>query len=100
MMVMIRLSISLPGIAVGDDMTLRDAWAVTRGNTLQLCGGTLLLYLPSYVIDIADRLSGSLLTLLLVIGADALTAVAAISFLSLSYRFLAATAGSGDRASR
>jgi hypothetical protein len=98
--VTIRLSISLPATAIGRAMTLGEAWRVTRGNTLQLCGGTLLLYLPSYVFGIciglsADKLSDSLLPLLLLIGVGALSTVAAISFVSVSYRCLAEAPGEG-----
>jgi hypothetical protein len=95
--VMIRLSTSLPGVAIGRTMTLEDAWQLTKGSTLQLCGGTLLLYVPSYAIVIGVGLlpetqRGSLLVLLLLVGASTLSTIAAISFLSLSYRFLTGTA--------
>jgi hypothetical protein len=90
--VTIRLSVSLPGIATGRIMSLGEAWRLTRDNTLELCGGTLLLYAPSYAIGVGiivlpEGQRGSLPVILSVIGVGVLSTVAAISFLSLSYRF-------------
>ena len=90
--VTIRLSVSLPGIATGRIVRLGEAWRLTRDNTLELCAGTLLLYVPSYAIGIGVMLlpegqSGSLPVILSIIGVGVLSTVAAIGFLSLSYRF-------------
>jgi hypothetical protein len=95
--VTIRLSVSLPAIAIGRTMTLEETWGLTRGNALELCGGTLLLYVPSYAMGMGVVLlplmqGGSLLAILSIVAVGALSTVAAISFLSLSYRFLIATA--------
>jgi hypothetical protein len=95
--VTIRLSVSLPAIAIGRTMTLRETWRLTSGNALELCGGTLLLYVPSYAIGMGVVLlpggqDGSLPVILSIIAVGVLSTVAAISFLSVSYRFLTATA--------
>jgi hypothetical protein len=102
LLVISRLVISLPGIAIGRPMTLSEAWQSTAGNTGRLLGGTLLVYVPSYVIGLAIQLatwpprwppSGNLMAaVLLNFLVGFLVAVAAISFLSLSYRFLIGTA--------
>jgi hypothetical protein len=105
LLVISRLAISLPGIAVGRPMTLSEAWQSTAGNTARLLGGTLLVYVPSYVIGLAIQLatwpprwppSGNLMAAMLLNFLVAfLVAVAGISFLSLSYRFLVGTAQPG-----
>lgn len=101
-----RLVISLPGIAIGRPMTLSEAWQSTAGNTGRLLGGTLLVCAPPYVIGLAIQLatwpprwppSGNLMAaVLLNFLVGFLVAVAAISFLSLSYRFLVGTAQPGQ----
>jgi hypothetical protein len=118
LLVISRLVISLPGIAIGRPMTLSEAWESSAGNTGRLLGGTLLVYVPSYAIASQSSPwppstwppstwpptwppSGSFL------GAAALlflanflvgfvVAIAAISFLSLSYRVLIGTAQLGQ----
>jgi hypothetical protein len=100
--------ISLPGIAIGRPMTLSEAWQSTAGNTGRLLGGTLLVYVPSYAIGLAIQLatwppkwppSGNLPAAAPFLLANVLVgfvvAVAAISFLSLSYRVLIGTAQLG-----
>jgi hypothetical protein len=102
-----RLSTSLPGIAVGRPMTLSQAMELTRGNSWQLVGGTLLVSVPAYVVGFLFEVllpqNGGLLVasltglavpvvlLVVVIVVNVLCAIAAISFLSLSYRFFAGT---------
>jgi hypothetical protein len=98
LLVISRLAISLPGIAIGHPMTLREAWQRTAGNAGRLLGGTLLVYVPSSAIGLALQLAtwpprwppgGNLLpAVLLNFLVGFLVAVAAIGFLSLSYRFL------------
>jgi hypothetical protein len=105
LLVVSRLFISLPGIAIGRPMTLSEAWQSTAGNTGRLAGGTLLVYVPSYAIGLAIQLAtwpprwppgGSLPVAAALVFANFLVgflvAVAAISFLSLSYRALVGTA--------
>jgi hypothetical protein len=88
-----RLAVALPGTAIGRPMTLGDSMRVTKGNTWRLFGGSLLVYVPSYVISFVLGLvtdaswMGNLATLLLYC-VYFFSMVAAISFLSLSYRFL------------
>ncbi len=103
LLVVSRLFISLPGIAIGRPMTLSEAWESTAGNTGRLVGGTLLVYVPSYAIGLAIQLATwpprwppiiSLLVANFLVGF--LVAVAAISFLSLSYRVLIGTAQPGQ----
>jgi hypothetical protein len=85
-----RLSISLPGIAVERPMAFGEAWRITGSSALQLWGGTVLICLPSFVIGLAFDLSeGSRWAAVLFLAVNFLSAVAAISFLSLSYRFFA-----------
>ena len=104
LMVVSRLFISLPAIAIGRQMTLSEAWESTAGNTGRLVGGTLLVYVPSYAIGLAIQLAtwpprwppgGSLPVAAGLFFANFLVgflvAVAAISFLSLSYRALVGT---------
>jgi hypothetical protein len=60
----------------------------------------LLLYLPSYVLGIgagllAESQRGSSLALLLLVGVGVLSTIAAISFVSVCYRFLAGSPGTG-----
>jgi hypothetical protein len=102
-----RLSISLPGIAVERPMTLSRAMEITRGNSWRLVCGTLLVSVPAYLVGFLMELllpqSGGLLVasltglavpillLIAVIVVNVLCAIAAISFLSLSYRFFAGT---------
>jgi hypothetical protein len=110
LLVISRLFISLPGIAIGRPMTLSEAWQSTAGNTGKLLLGTLLIYAPSYAIGLAIQLitwppsvnllaaqqSGNHLAAMLFFFANFLVGflvtIAAISFLSLSYRFLIGTA--------
>jgi hypothetical protein len=85
-----RLSISLPGIAVGRPMTLHEAWHATRGHAWRLFGGTLLVWAPSVVFLFLLELSGAgnnILAAVLLLCALFFCTVAAISFISLSYRF-------------
>lgn len=50
--VMMRLGIKLPAVAVGYDYGLADAWRDSRGNNLRLLGFLSLLFLPSTVLGI------------------------------------------------
>lgn len=85
-----RLSISLPGIAIEQPTTLGATLHLTRDNAWRLCGGTLLIFAPSYVLafllGISTASSNTMATLLLVC-ASFFSTVATISFLSLGYRF-------------
>ena len=92
-LVMSRLFIALPGIAIGGSMTLGESWRISAGNTWRLFGGSLLVYLPAFAISLAFQLSlgaqseglmGTLLGMLV----NFLVTVAGVSFLSFSYRFL------------
>jgi len=101
-----RLAISLPGIAVGRPMTLSQAMELTTDNSWRLVGGTLLVSVPAYVVGflfeallpqngglLVASLTGLALPVVLlvvVIVVNVLCAIAAISFLSLSYHFFAA----------
>ena len=103
--VLAQLSISLPAVAIGRPMTLSEAWESTAGTTLRLLGGAVLIYLPSYAFGLAiQRAAWSLrwlpgdslvITATLFFLANVLVgfvvAVAAIGFLSLSYRVLVGT---------
>ena len=93
-----RLSISLPGVALDRPMAFGEAWRLTSSSALRVFGGTLLVYLPSYAINMAFQLSVdpqagsislSLVQLLVGVVANFVSTVAAVSFLSLSYRFFA-----------
>ena len=44
-----RLSLVLPAIALGERLSLADAWRVTRGSTWRLAGATLLCSLPPLI---------------------------------------------------
>lgn len=102
LLVIARLSVGLPAIAIGRPMTLTESWEFTVGNTGRLFGGTLLVYMPAYAIGQAFQLafwppvfwpkSGILSAMVLMFLINCLAAVAALSFLSLSYRFIARTA--------
>lgn len=103
LVIMARLFVALPAIAIGRPMTLSESWQLTAGNTGQLFGGFLLVYAPSYAIGLAIQLTaeaplGGLPALLLLFLVNLLVGVAAISFLSLSYRFLAGTGASSQPA--
>ncbi len=96
LLVACRLGISLPGISVGQPLTLIEALVVSKGNTLHLCAGWLLTLAPSYALSIVAPLPVGpelfapwmLLYLLASLVVSTVCAFATISFFSLSYRLL------------
>jgi hypothetical protein len=93
LLVIARLSVALPGIAIGRPMTLIGSWQSTANNTAQLICGIILVQVPGYTIWQASRLAissptSALWTELFLAVVNSLVFVAGISFLSLSYRFL------------
>jgi hypothetical protein len=53
LLVVPRLSLVLPAVAMGEKLTLLRAWRSTRGNTLRLALATLLCLLPAYLPTLA-----------------------------------------------
>jgi hypothetical protein len=90
-LVVARLSVSLPGTAVERPISLGDTMRVTRGNTWRLFGGSLLVYLPAYLVSVlglaASASSSANLANVVISIVYFFSAIAAIGFLSLSYRF-------------
>ena len=102
-----RIVIALPARAIGQRMKFREALAVTRGNSWRILGGTLLIAVPSVVLnaimnlllDFQVRMPSGDLNWLGIIGfllamALALATLVALtlvstSFLSRAYRFFA-----------
>ena len=99
--VTVRLSLALPAIAVqGPGQSFREAWAVTRRNTLRLCLGTMVSMLPMIVVGlvtfgfaalISDRMVFALIGgILNSIGA--LFLVFSVAYLSYAWRHFWTTA--------
>jgi hypothetical protein len=71
-------------------MAFGEAWRITGSSALQLWGGTVLICLPSFVIGLAfDLFEGSRWAAVLFLAVNFFSAIAAVSFVSLSYRFFA-----------
>ena len=83
--VMLRLSIKLPAIAVGDDYGLVDAWRDSRGYNIGLFGFALLLVLPTLFLAIGHLLVDYTLGLLM--GAESLlkTVVTALAWVAMTW---------------
>jgi hypothetical protein len=89
-----RLSIALPGIALDERLTLVQAWRMTRGNSWRLALATLLCALPTVMIfvplywyfDWQPRTSSVILQTLTSL-IETLTVTIGVTLLSLAYRF-------------
>jgi hypothetical protein len=97
LLVVPRLSLVLPVVALGEPLSLRQAWRITRGNTLRLALATVLCILPGLLPSlpafwwawtgatdnrafyVAGELIGSV--------GYAVFAIFAVTLLSLTYRF-------------
>jgi hypothetical protein len=100
LLIIARLSVSLPAVALGRPIGFEDVWQLTEGNSLRLLGGTLLVYVPAYLLvyvpayllDLGLQFSvephsRNILPTLVSLSAYFFCTVAAVSFLSLSYSF-------------
>jgi len=98
-----RLSLVLPAGAVGDyGVTLRRAWALTRGNSFRMFAGTVLSSGPVFLVNVVSNgllealstapasVPSLLAALTLSILLFVLAAVVQASFLSYAYKTLAA----------
>ncbi|MGH6853154.1 MAG: hypothetical protein ACREDJ_08190, partial [Methylocella sp.] len=89
----LRLCIFLPAVAIADPGTsLAGAWAATRGNTLRLFTGALLVGLPAWivaailgVIFVDSGFIGKLIGAILVGSSEAAFVLLCTIFLSLAY---------------
>lgn len=102
-----RIYIALPARAVGERMTFRDAFRITRGNSWRILLGMLLVAIPSVIVnaimnlllDFQVRMQGGDLNWPGIIGFVTLMALAvaalvastllSVSYLSRAYRFFA-----------
>jgi len=90
------IAVSLPGVAVGRPMSLRETMRVTKGNVWRMFGGAVLVYLPAYVIGLIFRLivsdgEGRIPASLALDFVNFISAIAGMGFLSLCYRFFIRT---------
>jgi hypothetical protein len=106
-----RLSLVLPALAVGERLSPAQSWRMTRGNTLHLALATLLCTLPGYLLvvlvllafswdwteGVEDRAAFAAAGLIISIG-FAVLAVLAVTLLSLTYRFFAGQRDEGQPA--
>jgi hypothetical protein len=91
--IVLRLWIFLPAVAIADwGMSLADAWTATRGNTLRLFAGVLLVGLPAGVVSaIVDTIFANSGFMSKLIGAivkgpaDAASVLLTTVFISLAY---------------
>src|SRR5262245_8365043 len=97
-----RLSLVLPALAVGERLSPVQSWRMTRGNTLRLALATLLCTLPAYLLvvlvllafswdwndGLEDRVPFVAAGLIMSVG-FAVLAILAVTLLSLTYRFFA-----------
>jgi hypothetical protein len=56
LLVLPRLSLVMPALALGERLSLRHAWRITRGNTLRLGAATALCILPAVTLATMVRL--------------------------------------------
>lgn len=109
LLVLPRLSLVLPAVALGERLSLRDAWRTTRGNTLRLALATCVCMLPAWVpalpylwwdwsaatVSRAAYVGGELIVSLSI----AVLTIFAVTLLSLMYRFFAASSQGAEGAS-
>jgi hypothetical protein len=97
-----RFSLVLPAIALGESLSLADAWRATRGNTWRLAGPTLLCTLPPVIpfvllamlADGGTRASSTIVSTISSL-AYVLIVTIAVTLLSLAYRHLVLRQESG-----
>lgn len=86
-----RLSLILPATAVEANLPYDEVWSATRSNTLRLALASLLcsllpLLLVGFVLLRLDHPGGKIAAQVVGVGASALIASIAVTFLSLTYR--------------
>ena len=89
-----RLSIALPAIALGEQLTLAQAWRLSRGNSWRLCMATVLCALPIllflgplyWYFEWQSRASSVVLGTLTSLT-NALLVTVGVTLLSFAYRF-------------
>jgi len=109
LLVLPRLSLVMPAMALGEQLSLRCAWRITRGNTLRLGMATALCMLPAVTLailvpllmllvlmwawmpvwDLAIQLSQSYAYAVFVALAYPILTIFGVTLLSLAYRFFA-----------
>jgi hypothetical protein len=103
-----RLSLVLPALAVGERLSVGRSWRMTRANTLRLALATLLSTLPAYLFVLLvclvllwdwtageDRAVFAFANLIISVG-FAVLAILAVTLLSLTYRFFGAQRHEGQ----
>jgi len=101
--VALRLSVFLPAVAIVDPAaSLSRAWAETRGNTLRLFGGGLLVVLPAAILSgiigmifLSSGFVGRLIGAILAGPVQALLVLISTIFISLAYDYLS-RGGAGE----
>ena len=93
-----RLSLVLPAVALGEQLSLRLAWRRSRGNTLRLLLATFLCGLPALLLSMGTSWWVSTLTFEGLVGyvvdstivsvGYAILTIVGVTLISLSYRFL------------
>ncbi|MGH6812825.1 MAG: hypothetical protein ACREDM_10925 [Methylocella sp.] len=98
----LRLWIFLPAVAIGGPGSLASAWAATRGNTLRLFTGALLVGLPAEIasvilnaIFVKSGFIGKLIGAILVGPIEAALVLLLTIFISLAYDCLVRGGGPG-----
>lgn len=95
LLVMPRLSVALPGVALGEEAGLAQVWRATQGNTWRLTLATMLCLLPVVLLLVPisifeDPTSRALSVLTGTVGSllNAVLVTLAVTLLSVSYRVL------------
>ena len=107
LMISARVYVALPARAIGERMKFREALRITRGNSWRMLVGTLLVTVPSVIVnaimnlllDFQVRMQGGdlnwpgiigfIVLMALALAALVLTTLISISYLSRAYRFFA-----------
>jgi hypothetical protein len=112
LLVVPRLSLVLPALALGERLSLRQAWRITQANVFRLAVATCLCILPAAVLvvlpalralpfmsgspsewnvaqDLMNRLLHSLVYRVLISLGYAVLTIFAVTLLSMAYRFFA-----------
>jgi len=94
LLVLPRVSLVLPAIALGEPLSLADAWRATRGNTWRLAWASLLCSLPPFVPFVPlfwyadlDARTASVIIGTIFSLAYVLIVTIAVTLLSLAYRY-------------